>query len=95
MKKVYTATNSADAHIIKGLLEQRGIFAVVSGHYLQGGVGELPAAGFVTVSVNELDYEVASLIVDRFDNDDLRDEDDEIVALENCKKWGQSEPPPV
>jgi hypothetical protein len=88
MKKVYTATNSADAHIIKGLLEQRGIFAVVDGHYLQGGVGELPAGGFVSVSVNDLDYVVAARIVEKFDNGEV-DLDEEELDNQPPYKSGQ------
>ena len=48
---VYNAANSLDANMIKGLLEQYNIRSFVQGEYLQGGVGELPTADLVTVSV--------------------------------------------
>jgi len=50
---VYHAANSLDANMIKGLLEQYKIRAFIQGEYLQGGVGELPAADLVTVSVDD------------------------------------------
>jgi hypothetical protein len=56
MKKIYSAQNAIDAHIVKGMLEQRGISARVDGEYLQGGIGELPLIGLVTVSVADEDY---------------------------------------
>lgn len=48
---VYHAANSLDANMIKGLLEQYAIRAFIQGEYLQGGVGQLPTADLVTVSV--------------------------------------------
>jgi hypothetical protein len=53
MVKVYTATSITDAHLIKGLLESEGITAMVWGGYLQGGMGELPVMGLITVRVPE------------------------------------------
>ena len=38
------------------MLEQRVIRARVDGEYLQGGIGELPLIGLVTVSVADEDY---------------------------------------
>ena len=55
MTKIYSAQNAIDAHIVKGMLEQRGISARVDGEYLQGGIGELPLIGLVTVSVADED----------------------------------------
>ena len=45
MKCVYQAGEALEAHMVAGLLEQVGIAAQVRGDLLQGGVGELPAAG--------------------------------------------------
>ncbi|MEM9301231.1 MAG: DUF2007 domain-containing protein [Pseudomonadota bacterium] len=49
------------------MLAQEGIMAFVHGAELQGGVGELPAAGFVTVTVADEDVELARGIVEAFD----------------------------
>lgn len=66
MQIVYRAENIIDANLVKGLLEQEGIRAFVNGSYLQGGVGELPAAGLVTVSVTDSDVGGAATIVEQF-----------------------------
>ena len=50
---VYTAQSITDAHLIKGLLESEGIAAFVYGGDLQGGIGELPVMGLITVRVPE------------------------------------------
>lgn len=49
---IYHAANSLDANMIKGLLAQYNIESFIQGEYLQGGMGELPAADLVTVSVD-------------------------------------------
>jgi hypothetical protein len=54
MQQIYQAANIIEASIIKGLLEQGGIQASINGYYLQGGVGELPASGTVSVWVDDL-----------------------------------------
>jgi hypothetical protein len=67
MKMLYQASNGIEAHMILDLLEQEGLVGRVDGEYLQGGVGELPAAGLVRVMVREQDYAAAKAIVDRWD----------------------------
>ena len=64
---VYHAANSIEAHIIKSVLEQQNIIAYIFGEYLQGGVGEIPAIGLVTVNVSDNDYQNAKEIVDAWD----------------------------
>ena len=64
---VYHASNSIEAYLIKNLLEQQEIPAYVFGDYLQGGVGEIPAIGLVTVNVSDSDYTRAKVIVDEWD----------------------------
>jgi hypothetical protein len=69
MIKIYSAQNAVDAHIVKGLLEQQGISARVNGEYLQGGIGELPLIGLVTVSVTEEDYANARKVLSEYENE--------------------------
>ena len=64
---VYHASNSIEAYLIKNLLGQQEILAYVFGDYLQGGVGEIPAIGLVTVNVSDSDYTRAKVIVDEWD----------------------------
>lgn len=68
MITVYNAANSIEAHLIKNLLEQQEIPAYVFGDYLQGGVGEIPAIGLVTVNVSNSDYAKAKEFVDAWNN---------------------------
>jgi hypothetical protein len=51
MQRVFMASHAIEAHMILHLLEQSGIEGHVEGEYLQGGVGDLPAAGLVHVVV--------------------------------------------
>ena len=67
MMVVYHASNSIEAYLIKNLLEQQEIPAYVFGDYLQGGVGEIPAIGLVTVNVSDSDFTRAKEIVDEWD----------------------------
>lgn len=67
MMVVYNASNSIEAYLIKNLLEQQEITAYIFGDYLQGGVGEIPAIGLVTVNVSNSDYTNAKAIVDEWD----------------------------
>lgn len=70
MKSVYTAQNSIDAHLVKGLLSNHGIDALVTGDFLQGGLGELPAFGLVEVRVSPQDESRARAIIHAFETDD-------------------------
>jgi hypothetical protein len=67
MKSLYQASNAVEAHMILDLLRQQGLAGRVDGEYLQGGIGELPAAGLVSVMVAEQDYAAAKEIVDKWD----------------------------
>lgn len=51
MRTVYQALNPIDAHLVKHALDAEGIPAFVLGEHLIGGMGELPATGFVEVRV--------------------------------------------
>jgi len=53
MQQLYQAQNIVDASIAKGLLEQGGIHVYLSGYYLQGGIGELPASGTLSLWVDD------------------------------------------
>jgi hypothetical protein len=63
MKTVYRAANSLEAHIVLNLLRQAGIEGHISGEYLQGAMGELPAVDLVRVMVHEGDYDEALDII--------------------------------
>ena len=71
MVRIYEAANSTEAHIVRGLLESRGIQSRVEGEYLQGAMGELPAAGLAAVSVEEDDVEEALRLIGEYDQGTL------------------------
>lgn len=81
MITIYNASNSIEAYLIKNLLEQQEIPAYVFGDYLQGGVGEIPAIGLVTVNVADADYIKAKVVVDAWDSSTPIENIDEIYGL--------------
>jgi hypothetical protein len=78
MIKVYRAADLAEANIIRGLLEAHGIDAFVSGHYLQGGVGDLPPLDLMSVNVNDEDEARARALVHAYESGALALSDDEL-----------------
>lgn len=67
MKIVYQAANIIEAHLVTGLLQAHEIQAFVSGHYLQGGVGEIAPTGFANVSVADDDVQRAINVVTEYE----------------------------
>ena len=65
---IYNARDITEAHIVRGMLEARGIEAHVNGYYLQGGVGELAAHDFVSISVANNDADQARKLVEYYDS---------------------------
>ena len=49
--KIYEPATLIEAHLLRGMLQQFGIEAEVHGDTLVGGMGELPAAGLIFISV--------------------------------------------
>jgi hypothetical protein len=69
LKKVYTAKNPADAHLLKGLLEGENIEADVRGEFLYGVRGEVPITPDTCPSVwvmDDADYDRAMEVVSAF-----------------------------
>jgi Putative prokaryotic signal transducing protein len=67
MKTLYEASNAIEAHMLVDLLKQEGLTAYIRGEYLQGAVGEMPAAGLVRLEIDESDFPKARAIIDRWD----------------------------
>ena len=63
MRTVYHAESLVDAQLVKDALEAAGIPAFVSGAYLMGGIGQLPARDLVTVMVPDPAVEEAARII--------------------------------
>ena len=83
MRTVYQALNPIDAHLVKHALEDADIPVFVLGEHLIGGMGELPATGFVEVRVPDDWFEEAEALVNTLplvnggDVSTKADEDDE------------------
>lgn len=67
MKTVYNASNLLEAQMLLDVLRQEGITAHIRGAYLQGAMGELPAAGLVRLEVDEEDHVRAREAIDRWE----------------------------
>lgn len=67
MQIVYRAGDLTEAHIVAGMLHSRGIEASVGGHYLQGAMGDIGAAGFTNVHVEDDDVFTARQIIDEYE----------------------------
>ncbi len=74
MTTVFHPLNSVEAHLVKILLAGEGIEAEVSGDYLQGAMGELPAFGTLEVRVADEDAPRAREIIEQWQQ---RDENDD------------------
>lgn len=68
MRIVYRAQNLIDAHLVKDALENAEVPAFISGEYLTGGVGQLPALDYVAVMVPESSLTAAEPIVREIDH---------------------------
>lgn len=67
MKLLYQAANAVEAHILQGYLQQEGLNVLVLGEYLQGAIGELPAAGLVRLMVEDDQYDTARAAIARWE----------------------------
>lgn len=63
MKTAYDASSNIEAHLVMHQLQQAGIEATIQGEYLQGGIGELPAAGNIRVVVPAKDVAEARQVI--------------------------------
>lgn len=68
MQIAYRARDITEAHIVAGFLEANGIEAFVGGHYLQGAMGEIGAAGFSNVHVDDEDLYQARQLVTEYES---------------------------
>jgi hypothetical protein len=67
VRVVYEAESSLDAHLVKGLLEQRGVPVRMVGHHLEGGIGELPAGGLVHLLVPDSWIVTARAVIEDYE----------------------------
>lgn len=81
MVTIYRARDLQEAYLIRGLLQQQGINAQVSGEYLSGGIGELPAGDLVRVRVPQQHTAIARRILALYENGTEHISEGELEAL--------------
>lgn len=69
MRIAYRAESLIDAHLVKDALERAEIPAFVSGEYLIGAVGQLPALDYVSVLVPDTRLDAAEQVVREVERD--------------------------
>ena len=67
MIKVFTAQNSIEANIVKGMLEANDVPAYVNGEFLQGAIGELAAIDYAFVSVDDINEDKARRLINEYE----------------------------
>ncbi len=77
MIEVYRGSDYFEAQLLKGLMEQDGLQVFLHGAALQGGLGEVPALGHLSITVNDADEMVAREIIQAFERGDYSLQEDE------------------
>jgi len=74
---VYQGSDYFEAQLLAGLIEQAGLQVFLQGVALQGGLGDLPALGHLSIAVNNADHDHAVAIIQAYEQGDyaLEDED--------------------
>jgi hypothetical protein len=81
MRTLYEAANGVEAHLLRDLLAQEGVAVRIHGEFLQGGVGELPAAGLVRLMVDDADYAAGRAFIERWEAAPVPDFPDADMSL--------------
>lgn len=68
---VFRGGDYIQAQLLKGLLEQQGIGVFLQGAALQGGLGEAPAVGYLSIMVDEADVSAAKVLLARYERGEL------------------------
>jgi hypothetical protein len=67
---VYRGSDYFEAQLVKGLMEQQGLQVFLQGAALQGGMGDLPALGHLSITVNDADQQRAEEIIAAYEAGD-------------------------
>jgi hypothetical protein len=77
MISVFRGSDYIEAQLLAGLLRDVGIDVFVQGALLQGGLGELPAMGHLSLLIDEQDLSAAQLLIAAYERGELAiDEED-------------------
>lgn len=76
MTPIFRGSDYIEAHLLTGLLKERGIDAFLQGALLQGGLGELPALGHLVILVDEADRSAAKHLIAAYERGELQIDDE-------------------
>ena len=89
--QVYRAANSAEGHLLKGMLEQHGMLVRIFGDGLSSGVGELPTDVIqVEIQVQPGYRELARQLIYEYENRAM--EEARHTAAWACPECGEDNP---
>jgi hypothetical protein len=74
---VFRCSDYFEAQLLAGLLRQHGIHVFVQGALLQGGIGELPPMGHLSIMVDDDDRTAAERLIEAYERGDLAIRDDD------------------
>jgi hypothetical protein len=81
MISVYRGSGYLQAQLLSGLLEQHGIPVFLQGAALQGGLGELPATGHLSIMVEPQDQDAARSLLAAYERGAFAIDDGSIDEL--------------
>ncbi len=93
MRKIYTAKNPIDAHLLKGALEGENIQAIVQGDFLWNARGELPVSPETCPSVwivDDADYEKTLQVLEDFRSQEMPGDIQE-WKCESCNETNEAQ----
>jgi hypothetical protein len=73
---VFRCSDYIEAQLLAGLLRERGIDVFLQGAHLQGGLGELPALGHLSLMVEDSDQTAAARIIAAYERGELKIDED-------------------
>jgi hypothetical protein len=73
---VFRGSDYIQAQLLAGLLRQSGIDVFLQGAILQGGLGELPALGHLSILVDESDRTAAQSLIAAYERGELAIDDE-------------------
>lgn len=74
---VFRCSDYIQAQLLAGLLREHNIGVFLQGALLQGGLGELPVTGYLSIMVDDADRIAAERIIAAYERGDLQiDEED-------------------
>ena len=82
MISVFRGSDYIQAQLMAGLLRNSGIEVFLQGALLQGGLGELPATGHLSIFVDEQDQGAAQLLIAAYERGELAIGDGDPLAAE-------------